>query len=362
MRNKRVAVALSGGVDSAVAAYILCKQGWEVVGVSLHLVDEEDPEGVGYGRCCSAEDLHLARKTTDLLGIPHYFFDRTESFLEEIIQPFVEGYRQGITPNPCVRCNEKIKFSTLFSVGDKLGCTLIATGHYARVTFDAKGIPHLLRGRDNKKDQSYFLFTLSREELKRVLFPVGGLSKDEVRALARAAGLPGSHKPDSQDLCFLAGTDLKSFLIKHGVSEAPGEIVGSNGKVYGTHSGIHLYTIGQRRGLGISSREPLYVKALDPERRQVIVAPRNELYRQHFFVNDTRWIHGKPEGPIEVMVEVRYRTSPRRARVVPLGPYCRVELIEEPAIVTPGQVAVFYREEEVLGGGWITLRDGLDPS
>lgn len=353
----RVAVAMSGGVDSSVTAYLLKQEGWEVIGVTLHLLDTEDPERAGYGRCCSAEDIALARKTADILGIPHYIVDRSQEFAEEVISPFVGGYRDGITPNPCVTCNERVKFSTLFRLMERLNCDFIATGHYARIYRDPCGIPHLLRGKDRQKDQSYFLFTLKEADLQRILFPLGERTKEEVREIARTQGLPSSMKPDSQDLCFLSGTDLPTFLRRYEIGEAPGEVIGENGEFYGTHPGIHYFTVGQRRGLGVSAGEPLYVKALDAKARKVIVAPRSRIVRRSFFVESTRWVHEKPEDSSETEVSVRYRGKPLPARIEPAEKgCCRVEFRDGSAIVTPGQVAVFYRGEEVLGGGWISAR------
>jgi tRNA-specific 2-thiouridylase len=351
----RVAVAMSGGVDSSVTAYLLEEEGWEVIGVTLHLLDTEDPERAGYGRCCSAEDIALARKTAEILGIPHYIIDRTHEFSREVIEPFVRGYGRGITPNPCVTCNERVKFSTLFRLMERLNCDLIATGHYARILRDPRGIPRLLRGKDRRKDQSYFLFTLKEADLKRILFPLGERTKDEVREIARARGLPSSSKPDSQDLCFLYGTDLPTFLKEHGLEDATGEIVGEGGEVYGTHSGIYYFTIGQRRGLGVSTGEPLYVKRLDPVTRRVIVAPRFRILQRAFGVESVRWIHGAPSRSLELEVAVRYRSKPLPARVErEEEDFWRVEFLEGSAVVTPGQVAVFYQGEEVVGGGWIS--------
>jgi tRNA-uridine 2-sulfurtransferase len=346
----RVVVAMSGGVDSSAAAVLMQEAGHEVLGITLRVWSYGD--AARCGSCCSPEDIDDARAVADTLGIPFYVADAEELFRERVVQPFVDGYLQGRTPIPCVACNEDVKFGFLLRRARALGAKL-ATGHYARIGNEG-GRLSLLRAKDAAKDQSYFLFTLGQEALADVLFPVGGLSKAEVRAVAERRGLPVSHKPESMEICFVPDGDYAGFVEKVAGPQPHGEVVNALGQTLGQHAGIHRFTVGQRKGLGVSASEALYVERIDASSREVVVGPASALCRERFTVLRPAWVDTCPSPEETVQVRIRHRHPGAPARVSPLDAgRLSVELLEPLRAVTPGQAAVFYRDAQVLGGGWI---------
>lgn len=355
MTRDRIVVAMSGGVDSSVAAALLAEAGHDVIGISMQLYDAGERPG-GHGTCCTADDLHDARRVATRVGVPHYILNFEAQFRQYVVDDFVREYRHGRTPIPCTHCNSDLKFSELLTRAEAYGARALATGHYARVTTDADGRLHLHRGRDRAKDQSYFLFALTQAQLARACFPVGDLSKDDVRAHAERLGLPVAQKPDSQELCFVADGDYAAFLERvdpGGI--AGGEIVSTDGRVLGTHPGTHRFTVGQRKGLGLSAPLPLYVVAVDAPSQRVTVGPREALERDRFTASRVNWVSGEaPTSWREVTVQIRHRHVPAPARVRALDA-ARAEVVcDAPqTAVSPGQAAVFYDGDEVVGGGWI---------
>ena len=338
---RRAIVALSGGVDSAVAAALLLDAGWEVEAVSLRLWDSPR----GGDRICS--DWRDAGRVASHLGIPHAVLDRRDIFEKEVVTPFVEEIAAGRTPNPCMACNSRFKLGDLLRWADARGASHVATGHYARIAIDDVGVARLRRGRDPRRDQSYFLFQLAAADLSRTLFPLGDLTKDEVRDLARARALPVAEKGDSQDLCFGLPRDL---VAARGRAGGAGEIVDLSGTVVGQHRGIERFTVGQRRGLGVSYPRPLYVQSTDPDRSRVVVAPARPATQQIVvgsYGPDTDRLR-------DVAVQIRHQSSPHKASVVPIGSRWVEVRFEAPVVAaTPGQAAVVYRGDLVMGGGWI---------
>jgi tRNA-specific 2-thiouridylase len=355
--RSRVVVAMSGGVDSSVVAALLVGQGADVVGVSMRLYDSKKT-GAGKG-CCSPDDLYDARAVASGLGIPFYVVNYQEAFQERVIDRFVSDYRRGRTPSPCVLCNNHVKFDTLLTRALALGAGCLATGHYARIEPDETGRLRLLRGLDRAKDQSYFLFGIEREALGRIRFPLGGLAKQAVRDLAEQFGLPTASKAESQDLCFVGGGKYVDFLEKRLAREdrLPGDIVHSEtGLVLGRHAGIHRYTVGQRRGLGVSfGGEPLYVTQISADTGQVTIGPRGALGTSSCDLVDCNWLAFESlDAPVTAAVQIRYRHQPAPAVIEPLD-RCSVRVwFDQPeSAVSPGQAGVIYRGDEVLGGGWI---------
>lgn len=349
---EKIVVGLSGGVDSSVAAATLHDQGYEVVGLTLWLMK-------GKGQCCSEGMVDAARLCEDL-GIPHHIVDSRDLFQREIVDYLVAGYGQGITPLPCSRCNRAVKFGPMLAYARQvLGCDRIATGHYARLTRDSQsGRYELRRAIDASKDQSYFLYDLPQEVLAACHFPLGEQTKVETRRLATQLGLHTAAKPDSQDLCLIEHHgSMQSFLDRY-LAPTPGDIVDASGRVLGQHNGIHHYTIGQRKGLGVAAPEPLYVVGLDVGRNQVIVADREAAHWADCTVQQVNWVSmAPPTAPLPVMVQIRYRSPAVAATLVPLTAGAdQVKLVfEEPQFgVTPGQAAVWYDGDRVLGGGLIT--------
>jgi tRNA-specific 2-thiouridylase len=346
----RVVVAMSGGVDSSAAAALMLEAGHEVLGITLRVWSYGD--AARCGSCCSPEDIDDARAVADALGIPFYVADAEELFRERVVQPFVDGYLQGRTPIPCVACNKDVKFGFLLRRARALGAKL-ATGHYARISEEG-GRLRLLRAKDLSKDQSYFLFSLGQDALRDVLFPVGGLSKAEVRAVAERCGLATSHKPESMEICFVPDGNYAGFVERVAGPQPEGELLNSSGKTLGRHQGIHRFTVGQRRGLGLSAETPLYVERIDAERHQVVVGPASALERERFTVLKPAWVDGCPSPDETVQVRIRHRHAGVAARVAPMDAgRLSVELLQPVRAVTPGQAAVFYRDAEVLGGGYI---------
>ncbi len=357
--TNRVVVAMSGGVDSSVAAAFLKERGFEVVGISMQLWDYseggESGGGATGGSCCSLEDIHDARRVADALEIPFYVVNMERPFLSEVVDYFVKGYMDGETPNPCIKCNEVMKFRLLMRKALELDAGFLATGHYARITVDDGGTYHLLKGLDEGKDQSYFLFTMTQDQMKRVLFPVGGLRKDEVRGYAARLGLRVAEKKDSQEICFIEGSSYTDFVVTRGGGGPGGPITDTSGNVLGTHAGLFRYTIGQRRGLDIrDGRGPYYVVDMDMERNRLVVGPRDELYAGGLVARDVNWTGRPMTDGQPLTVKIRYRHPGAGAVLTHLnGGRVKIVFSEPQKAVTPGQAAVFYSGEEVVGGGWI---------
>ena len=349
----RTVVAMSGGVDSSVAAALLHESGREVVGISLHV--HGLAHGGGYGRCCSPDDFRDARRVAGRLEIPYYVLDEEETFRRRVVERFVDEYRRGRTPSPCVLCNSEVKFGGLLERARALGAERIATGHYARIEREGPRF-RLLRGKDRSKDQSYFLFGLDQEQLACAEFPVGELTKDEVRAAARRLDLPVWDKPESQEICFVEGTSYRAFVRdRSGDLGPPGDVVSVGGERLAAHDGIGAFTVGQRRGLGIPASEPLYVIGLEAATGRVVVGPEEHLLSRSCTVSSVNWIPVEPrQGPVECEVKIRSRHEGARARVLPHGGgSALVEFASPQRAVAPGQAAVFYDGDAVLGGGWI---------
>lgn len=360
----RIVVAMSGGVDSSVAAALLVDQGHDVIGISMQLYDQtQAASSSSFGGCCSLNDLHDARQVAATLAIPHYVLNLERQFSQSVVDNFVSEYRAGRTPLPCAHCNGELKFSTLVDRAQGFGADHVATGHYARVTLaDHASTYALRRGVDERKDQAYFLFSLTQEQLARALFPIGGWTKDEVRAYARRRGLPVADKPDSQEICFVPDNDYAAFVESKstppaGADVAGGSIVTEDGQALGRHRGIHRYTIGQRKGLGLgdaATATPLYVVKLRPSERQVVVGPKSALERSTLTASGVNWIAGPPRAECRAVVQIRHRHQPAAATVVAIGPSRAAVTFDAPQIaVTPGQAVVFYDGDVVIGGGWI---------
>lgn len=351
----RVAVAMSGGVDSSVAAALLVEQGYDVVGMMMRLWSEDCGEG-GANRCCTPDQMADARRIAAQLGIPFYVIDTQEIFRRTIVQFFIDRYTAAETPNPCLQCNRHIRFEWLLGHALASGADFLATGHYARVERAQDGRAHLLKGRDAAKDQSYALSMITQDRLRHALFPVGGYTKAEVRALAVARGLPVAAKHDSQDLCFLADGDYRRFLRQHAPGAArPGPILTRDGQQLGTHTGLLDYTIGQRKGLGISYSAPLYVLATDPARNALIVGTAGELGSRSLSAGHVNWIAGEPPAErfaADLKIRYKARPAPGTVTVLPDGGV-QVDFAEPQRDITPGQGVVFYVGEECLGGGII---------
>lgn len=358
----RIVVAMSGGVDSSVAAALLTEQGHEVVGVSMQLYDQQ-AGGAGFGTCCTIDDLHDARRVAAALGIPHYIMNFEHQFAEQVVSNFVREYVSGRTPIPCAHCNSDLKFATLLDRARGLGADLVATGHYARVERDEIAGRYLLkRGGDPAKDQSYFLFSLTQAQLARAVFPVGAMNKSAVRACASRFGLSVAEKPDSQEICFVPDGDYASFVERHGPDDvAPGLVVDRDGTVLGRHDGVHRFTIGQRKGLGLSAPAPQYVLQLRPVDRTVVVGPREALDQTTLTASGVNWIAcDAPTRPLRVAAQIRHRHTPAAASVTPISENgARVEFERPQTAITPGQAIVFYDGETVVGGGWIDRQETL---
>lgn len=353
----RVAVAMSGGVDSSVAAALLADEGHETIGLSMQLYDQREGQ-VTFGRCCTLDDLHDARRVAGRLGLPHYVVNFESQFHARVVDHFVSEYVSGRTPIPCTRCNSEVKFATLLDRVRGLDAEFLATGHYVRVDFDEATRRYLLRrGRDTARDQSYFLFSLTQAQLARARFPVGHLTKPEVRAIARDRGLPVADKPDSQEICFVPPGRHAEFVERHAGDRRPaaGIIADGQGRPLGRHDGVHRFTVGQRKGLGLATGVPLYVVAIDSAANEVIVGPREALGRASLTATSVTWISGSlPSGSVRADVQIRHRHRPAPASVTPIGTTrARVDFDEPEGAIAPGQAAVFYTDDVVLGGGWI---------
>ncbi len=352
--GKRILVGMSGGVDSSVTAHLLKQDGWDVIGVTMK-VWPQDCISRAEDKCCGPSAIADARSVANSLGIPHYVVDEADQFEKLVIDYFSSEYRAGRTPNPCVMCNEKLKFGNLWKKAAALGAEYIATGHYAIVEHDGPD-PILRRGLDGNKDQSYFLFSLKKSQLARAVTPLGGMTKPEIRAIARDLGLKVADKVDSQEICFVPGNDYKAFLRSHlGDTEFhTGGIYDTAGNHIGDHEGIEMFTIGQRKGLPGGSPRPMYVVDIDADNSRVIIGTDEELTRETFEIDNVNWFTDAPTESTDVTVKIRYAHAGTAATVEPAeGGRHRVRLHEPQRAVTPGQAAVLYDGDRVIGGGWI---------
>ncbi len=344
---------MSGGVDSSVAALLLHQRGYDVVGVTMKLYSLDQADLPDYYRgCCTVDDVEDARHVCQRLGVPHYVLNVQKEFETFVIDYFCAEYQKGRTPHPCIACNDKIKFNFLAHRAQALRAAYVATGHYARIEPGPAGFV-LRKGLDPAKDQSYVLYGMGQTELAHTLMPVGAYAKDEIRQMALDAGFPNAQKPDSQDICFIPLGDYKSFL-KDRIQPTPGDIVDTGGSVLGRHEGIEMFTVGQRRGLGLSGGEPRYVVRLEPGANRVVVGSREELFRREFRVSRVNYVSGRaPDGPTPVGVKIRYRFEEAPAVLLPTENGAVVRFDEPQRAITPGQAAVFYHGDVVLGGGVI---------
>jgi tRNA-uridine 2-sulfurtransferase len=366
--TRTIAVAMSGGVDSSAVAAVLSSEGHNVIGLTMQLWNQRRlagregmPESV-QGRCCSLDDVYDARRVAETIGIPYYVVNHEQRFEDEVVRPFVQEYLSGRTPIPCSLCNNHLKFDQLLLVAKQIGADLLATGHYARVDFDEqRGRWLLKRPTDRSKDQTYFLFGLTQEQLSRTLFPLGSLTKPEVRELARKHGLALAEKPDSQEICFVPGGDYKRFLDAYleeqgeSLPDTAGELVTTNGAVVGEHHGIHNFTVGQRKGLGVATGSPLYVIQIKGDTRQVVVGNSDQLYSRTLRAHRVNLISlNALNEPMRVTVKIRHRHEPAPAVIEKVdGDEILVTFDDAQRAITPGQAAVFYQDEVVVGGGWI---------
>ncbi|MBQ8407507.1 MAG: tRNA 2-thiouridine(34) synthase MnmA [Clostridia bacterium] len=352
-------IAMSGGVDSSVAAYLAKKAGLECIGCTMRLFRNEDV-GISHVKtCCSLDDVEDAQSVAHKIGIPYYVFNFSDGFREKVIEKFVRSYESGATPNPCIDCNRYMKFDKLYERAKILGCEYIVTGHYARIEKqDGKYV--LKKALDETKDQSYVLYSLTQEQLEHALFPLGNMSKSDARRIAEENGFINADKPDSQDICFVPNGKYAEFLEYYtGKSYSAGRFIYSDGTVLGEHKGIVRYTVGQHKGLGISSEEPLYVKAINAEDNTVTLCKERELYSKDVFVNNFNWISSEaPQSEIRCVAKIRYRQKEQWATVMPINETAVKIVFDKPQrAVTPGQAAVLYSDDTVLGGGTISKFD-----
>jgi len=363
-----IAVAMSGGVDSSTVAAMLRAEGYNIVGLTMQLWNQRRlagregmPETVT-GRCCSLDDVYDARRVAETIGIPYYVVNHEDRFERDVVRPFVQEYLSGRTPIPCSLCNNHLKFDQLLTVAQQIGADAVATGHYARVEYDdARGRWLLKRPTDHAKDQTYFLFGLTQDQLSKTLFPLGGMTKPEVRELARKHGLALAEKPDSQEICFVPGGDYKNFIDAYLVDEGEalpdtaGELVTTDGRVIGEHSGIHNFTVGQRKGLGVATGSPLYVLQIKGDTREVVVGDAENLYSRTLRAKRINLISVDDlQEPMPVSVKIRHRHEPAAAQIERSGTdEILVTFAEPQRAITPGQAAVFYDRDTVVGGGWI---------
>ncbi len=354
-KRERVLIAMSGGVDSAVAAARLVDQGHDVIGVTLHLWDYPEEGAGSHTRCCAPEDQYDAKRTADALSIPHFTFDRRELFTKTVVEPFVDAYLAGETPSPCAACNRGVKIAELVGLADRLGASRVATGHYARLGRTPDGAPFIREGRDDTKDQSYFLYATKRAELDRLMFPLGESTKAEVRAEAIARKIPGATKGESQELCFVgAGQHAYAAFVETNARSRgrlrPGPIVDADGRVVGAHEGVHRFTIGQRKGLGVALGKPAFVTSIDPETATVRLGDEAGLASTSAELEDIVLAPGVDLPIAEARVRIRYRHEGARGRIEAAG---RISFVEPVRAVSRGQIAVFYDGDRVLGGGRI---------
>ena len=351
----RALIAMSGGVDSAVAALLTRDAGYDCVGCTMKLCPTPPSDGPDSRSCCTADDAADARSVAFRLGMPHYVFNYTERFQREVIGSFIAAYQNGRTPNPCVECNRNLKFGALLERAEELGCACVVTGHYARIA-ERDGMFYLMKGLDPARDQSYVLYMLSQAQMARIRFPLGTLSKPEVRAIAAAQGFRNAGKPDSQDICFVPEGDYAAVIERYTGKEAsPGDFLDRNGHVLGRHRGVIRYTVGQHRGLGLGTHERLCVLAIDPAANTVTLGPEEALYRTELTAGDFHWISGAaPAQPLRCAVRTRYRQREQEALALPLdGGRVKIVFDRPQRAITPGQSAVLYAGDTVLGGGII---------
>lgn len=351
----KVLVAMSGGVDSSVAAKLLQDQGYDCMGCTMKLYSNEDAGLPKQRTCCSLDDVEDARAVAVRLGMPYYVFQFTREFREKVMDKFVCAYENGLTPNPCIDCNRYMKFDSLLQRAQVLGCQYLATGHYARIERTPAGYV-LKKALDGEKDQSYMLYTMTQEQLAHTLFPLGALSKAQTRQIAAKSGFLNAKKPDSQDICFVPDGDYGAMIRRYrGAPAQPGDFIDKNGAVLGRHAGIIHYTIGQHRGLGLSLPDRRYVCAIDPGKNTVTLGEKEDLYRTEVFVEDVHWISGTaPDAPLRCRAKLRYRQPEQPVTVVPMSNRRAVLHFDQPQrAVTPGQAAVLYDADVVLGGGTI---------
>jgi len=357
MVRKRVLMAMSGGVDSSVAAALLLKEGYEVIGITMRLWDEEGEIPESSRTCCAIDDVNDAKRVADTLGFPHYTLNLRERFKKEVVGDFINEYRYGRTPNPCVVCNRHLKFDALVDKAAQLECDYVATGHYGRVE-EGDGIYRLRKAVDFRKDQSYFLYHLNQKTLPKVLFPLGDFAdKEKTREMAKEMGLRVASKPDSQDICFIPDGDYKSFLLRHAPElKVPGDIVLMSGEKLGRHEGLAFYTVGQRKGLGIAWQEPLYVLKLDQKRNEVLVGPQSELYGKALLTEDAHFVGNPPEVGEKIPVEAKIRYAATAAPaylMIRKDGKLEVHFEEQQRAITPGQSVVCYQGEYLIAGGKI---------
>jgi tRNA-specific 2-thiouridylase len=351
----KIVVAMSGGVDSSVAAALLAEQGHDVIGVSMQLYDQSEGQ-TNFGTCCTIDDLYDARRVAAIIGIPHYIVNFENRFSAQVVSNFISEYAAGRTPIPCAHCNSDLKFSTLLDRALGFGADALATGHYARIEQRPDGAFVLRRGADAAKDQTYFLFSLTQEQLARAAFPVGHLDKTTVRKHAERLALRVASKPDSQEICFVPDGDYAAFIEKTAPElKRPGALVNQAGEVVGGHQGVHRYTVGQRKGLGLSSAEPLYVLEIRAKDAEVVVGPRTALGRTTLTASSVNWVSGAPPAQWTTAgAQIRYKHTAAAARVRALDEgRAEVEFEDAQSAITPGQAVVFYDGEVCLGGGWI---------
>ena len=351
--GKKALIAMSGGVDSSVAAYLMKDAGYDCIGVTMKLYDNEDIGMEQEKTCCSLSDIEDARSVAVKLGIPYYVFNFKADFKEKVIDNFIESYRCGMTPNPCIECNRHLKFAHLWQKARELQCDVVVTGHYARITEDGQGY-HLLKGKDSAKDQSYVLYSLTQEQLAHTCFPLGGYTKEEIRRIAEEQGFFNAAKKDSQDICFIPDGDYRSFIEKTtGQSSQPGDFVDKDGNVLGTHKGYYCYTIGQRRGLGISAPQSLYVTEIRPEENKVVLGSNEDLFHSHLTADNFYWIEEvRPDEVIKARIRYHQVEKEATARVTQDG-RVEVDFLEPQRAITKGQSVVLYRGDAVVGGGRI---------
>ena len=368
LSSKTIAVAMSGGVDSSTVAAMLRAEGFNVIGLTMQLWNQRRlsghagmPESI-QGRCCSLDDVYDARRVAETIGIPYYVVNHEDRFERDVVRPFVQEYLSGRTPIPCSLCNNHLKFDQLLTVAQQIGADAVATGHYARVEFDEQSNRWLLkRPADHSKDQTYFLFGLTQEQLSRTMFPLGNMSKPEVRELARKHGLALAEKPDSQEICFVPGGDYKNFLDAYlaeqgeSLPDTAGELVTTDGRVIGEHSGIHNFTVGQRKGLGVATGSPLYVLQIKGDTCEVVVGSGESLYSKTLRVHRINLVSvDELSNPMRVTVKIRHRHEPAAALIERSAPDEILATFDQPQrAITPGQAAVFYDGDHVVGGGWI---------